>query len=294
VPTAGHVGDADLARINLAVFTPDAWVGGLGAPFFGALLRAPNARWLHMFAAGTDNPVFAQLMRQGVRLTNSAGSSATPIAHTVIMHTIALCRDARTFAIAQHEHRWAERNAVDVEGRTMGIVGLGSIGSEVARLAQHFGIRVIGMRRTPRGDEPCETWPTSRLHELLPLVDDLVLTAPLTDETHEIISARELALLRPGAHLVNIGRGQLIDEPALIAALQSGHLGGAALDVTDPEPLPMEHPLYSFANVIITPHIASASTQTRGRMAEFAAKNIIAVLKGETPSTPVNRPANPR
>ena len=90
MPTEGHVGDADLARIDLAVFTPDAWVGGLGAPFFGALLRAPNARWLHMFAAGTDNPVFAQLLRQGVRLTNSAGSSATPIAHTVIMHTIAV------------------------------------------------------------------------------------------------------------------------------------------------------------------------------------------------------------
>ena len=282
MPTAGHVGDADLARINLAVFTPDAWVGGLGAPFFGALLRAPNARWLHMFAAGTDNPVFAQLMRQGVRLTNSAGSSATPIAHTVIMHTIALCRDARTFAIAQHEHRWAERNAVDVEGRTMGIVGLGSIGSEVARLAQHFGIRVIGMRRTPRGDEPCETWPTSRLHELLPLVDDLVLTAPLTDETHEIISARELALLRPGAHLVNIGRGQLIDEPALIAALQSGHLGGAALDVFVVEPLPADNPLWDLPNVIVTPHSAGGTPLATERAAEIFAGNLGRYLRNES------------
>ena len=281
MPTAGHVGDADLARINLAVFTPDAWVGGLGAPFFGALLRAPNARWLHMFAAGTDNPVFAQLMRQGVRLTNSAGSSATPIAHTVIMHTIALCRDARTFAIAQHEHRWAERNAVDVEGRTMGIVGLGSIGSEVARLAQHFGIRVIGMRRTPRGDEPCETWPTSRLHELLPLVDDLVLTAPLTDETHEIIGARELALLRPGAHLVNIGRGQLIDEPALIAALQSGHLGGAALDVFVVEPLPADNPLWDLPNVIVTPHSAGGTPLADQRALAMFNENLGRYVRGD-------------
>ena len=281
MPTAGHVGDADLARINLAVFTPDAWVGGLGAPFFGALLRAPNARWLHMFAAGTDNPVFAQLLRQGVRLTNSAGSSATPIAHTVIMHTIALCRDARTFAIAQHEHRWAERNAVDVEGRTMGIVGLGSIGSEVARLAQHFGIRVIGMRRTPRGDEPCETWPTSRLHELLPLVDDLVLTAPLTDETHEIIGARELALLRPGAHLVNIGRGQLIDEPALIAALQSGHLGGAALDVFVVEPLPADNPLWDLPNVIVTPHSAGGTPLADQRALAMFNENLGRYVRGD-------------
>ena len=281
MPTEGHVGEADLARIDLAVFTPDAWVGGLGAPFFGALLRAPNARWLHMFAAGTDNPVFAQLLRQGVRLTNSAGSSATPIAHTVIMHVIGLCRDARTFAIAQHEHRWAERNAVDVEGRTMGIVGLGSIGSEVARLAQHFGIRVIGMRRTPRGDEPCETWPTSRLHELLPLVDDLVLTAPLTDETHEIIGARELALLRPGAHLVNIGRGQLIDEPALIAALQSGHLGGAALDVFVVEPLPADNPLWDLPNVIVTPHSAGGTPLADRRALGMFNENLGRYVRGD-------------
>lgn len=281
MPTEGHVSEADLARINLAVFTPDAWVGGLGGPFFGALLRAPNAQWLHMFAAGTDNPVFAQLLRQGVRLTNSAGSSATPIAHSVIMHTIALCRDARTFAIAQQEHRWAERNAVDVEGRTMGIVGLGSIGSEVARLAQHFGIRVIGMRRTPRGDEPCETWPTSRLHELLPLVDDLVLTAPLTDETFEIIGAAELALLRPGAHIINIGRGQLIDEPALIAALQSGHIGGAALDVFVVEPLPAESPLWDLPNVIVTPHSAGGTPLADARALAMFNENLGRWVRGE-------------
>lgn len=281
MPTEGHVSEDDLTRINVAVFTPDAWVGGLGAPFFGALLRAPNAQWLHMFAAGTDNPVFAQLLSQGVRLTNSAGSSATPIAHTVIMHTIALCRDARTFSIAQHQHRWAERNAVDVEGRTMGIVGLGSIGSEVARLAQHFGIKVIGMRRTPRGDEPCETWPTSRLHELLPLVDDLVLTAPLTDETFEIIGAPELALLRPGAHIINIGRGQLIDEPALIDALQSGHVGGAALDVFVVEPLPTESPLWDLPNVIVTPHSAGGTPLADARALGMFNENLGRWVRGE-------------
>jgi phosphoglycerate dehydrogenase-like enzyme len=281
VPTEGHVSEADLARIELAVFTPDAWVGGLGAPFFGALLRAPNAKWLHMFAAGTDNPVFAQLLSQGVRLTNSAGSSATPIAHTVIMHVIALCRDARTFAVAQGDHRWAERSAIDVEGRTMGIVGLGSIGSEVARLAQHFGITVIGMRRTPRGDEPCETWPTSRLHELLPLIDDLVLTAPLTDETFEIIGEAELALLRPGAHIINIGRGQLIDELALIAALQSGHIGGAALDVFVVEPLPAESPLWDLPNVIVTPHSAGGTPLADARALAMFNENLGRWVRGE-------------
>ncbi len=281
VPRDGHVSVEDLERIDLAVFTNDAWVDGLGGPFFGALLRAPNARWLHMFSAGTDNPVFAQLLRQGCRLTNSVGASATPIAHTVIMHVLALCRCARTFSLAQQEHRWAESDVVDVEGRTMGIVGLGSIGGEVARLAAHFGIRVIGMRRTPRGDEPCETWPTSRLHELLPLLDDLVLTAPLTDETREIIGATELALLPAGAHVINVGRGQLIDEPALIAALQSGHIGGAALDVFVVEPLPADNPLWDLPNVIVTPHSAGGTPLANQRAAETFTDNLGRYVRGE-------------
>jgi len=281
VPREGAAADDDLARINLAVFTADAWTDNLGPTFFRALLRAPNTRWLHMFSAGTDDPVFTALRRGGCRLTHSAGSSATPIAHTVIMQTLALCRGARELALAQQERRWAERDVADVEGRTMGIVGLGSIGSEVARLAQHFGIRVIGMRRTPRGDEPCETWPTSRLHELLPLLDDLVLTAPLTDETRNLIGATELALLPQGAHVINVGRGQLIDEPALVAALQSGHLGGAALDVFVVEPLPIESPLWDIPNVIVTPHSAGGTPLATQRAADVFAKNLGRYLRGQ-------------
>ena len=312
LPAEGRLSDDDIARIDLAVFTADIWTGDRGPAFFKVLLRAPNAKWLHMFAAGTDDPVFAELRRRGTRLTHSAGSSATPIAHTVIMHTIALCRGARELAVAQQQRRWAERDVTDVEGRTMGIIGLGSIGAEVARLAQHFGIRVIGVRRSPRGDEPCETWPTQRLHELLPLVDDLVLTAPLTDATRNIIGATELALLPRGAHLINIGRGQLVDEPALIAALQSGHLGGAALDVfwNEPridarfllldnvvlqphlgsaaldvfvvEPLPADNPLWDLPNVIVTPHSAGGTPLATERAAEIFAGNLGRSLRNES------------
>ena len=281
LPDEGLVSDDDLARIDLAVFTPDVWTGSRGPAFFKVLLGAQNAKWLHMFAAGTDHPVFAMVRDRGCRLTHSAGSSATPIAHTVIMQVLALCRGVRPLSIAQTEHRWGKRDSVDVEGRTMGIVGLGSIGSEVARLAQHFGMRVIGVRRTPRGDEPCETWPASRLHELLPLVDDLVLTAPLTDETRDLIGAAELALLPAGAHIVNIGRGQLIDEPALIEALQSGHVGGAALDVFVVEPLPTESPLWDMPNVIVTPHSAGGTPLAAARAAEIFADNLGRFLRGE-------------
>ncbi len=281
LPEEGRLGDDEIARINIAVFSHDLWMGGRGGSFFKVLLSAPNAQWLHQFSAGTDDPVFAEVRRRGIRLTHSAGSSATPIAHTVIMHILALCREARPWAIAQSEHVWADREVTDVEGRTMGIIGLGSIGAEVARLAQQFGMRVVGLRRSPRGDEPCETWPTSRLHELLPLVDDLVLTAPLTDETRNIIGADELALLPRGAHVINVGRGQLIDEPALIAALHAGHIGGAALDVFVVEPLPIDNPLWDMPNVIVTPHSAGGTALATQRAADLFAHNLGRYLRTE-------------
>jgi phosphoglycerate dehydrogenase-like enzyme len=281
LPAEGRLGDDDIARIDIAVFSHDIWMSGRVGPFFKVLLNAPNVKWLHQFSAGVDNPVFAEVLRRGCRLTHSAGSSAIPIAHTVIMHTISMCRAARPFAIAQSDRKWIDQEVTDVEGRTMGIIGLGSIGSEVARLAQQFGIRVIGMRRNPTGNEPCETWPTSRLHELLPLLDDLVLTAPLTDETRNIIGAEQLALLPRGAHLVNIGRGQLIDEPALIAALQSGHIGAAALDVFVVEPLPTDSPLWDLPNVIVTPHSAGGTALATQRAADMFAENLSHYLRSE-------------
>ncbi len=140
---------------------------------------------------------------------------------------------------------------------------------------------MIGLRRSPCGDEPCETWPTSRLHELLPLVDDLVLTAPLTDETRNIIGATELALLPRGAHVINVGRGQLIDESALVEALQSGQIGGAALDVFVVEPLPSGNPLWDMPNVIVTPHSAGGTPLATQRAADVFAENLGRYLRAE-------------
>jgi phosphoglycerate dehydrogenase-like enzyme len=281
LPRDQHLEAEEIARIDIAVFSSDLWTENRGAPFMKVLLQAPNAQWLHMFSAGLDNPVFAMLRDRGLIVTHSAGSSATPIAHTVIMQVIALCRDTRTFAIGQTRHEWLDRDVIDVEGRTMGIIGLGGIGSEVARLASHLGIRVIGMRRSPTGDEPCETWPVDRLHQLLPIIDDLVLTAPLTAQTRGIIGERELSMMRPGAHVVNVGRGELVDEPALVRALQSGHLGGAALDVFVIEPLPDDHPLWDLPNVIVTPHSAGATPLAGHRAAAIFADNLGRWTRGE-------------
>jgi len=280
LPRDRRLDDDEVARIDLAVFSSDLWRERRGAPFMKVLLQAPNARWLHMFSAGLDDPVFGMLAERGMTVTHSAGSSSVPIAHTVIMHVIALCREARAFAVAQSEHRWANSGTLDLEGRRMAVVGLGAIGAEVARLAAHFGIHVIGLRRTPTGDEPCETWTIGRLHELLPHVDDLVLTAPLTPDTRGIIGARELALLPKGAHIVNVGRGELVDEPALVTALQSGHLGGAALDVFVVEPLPAESALWDLPNVILTPHSAGTTPLAAARAAEIFSDNLRRFTEG--------------
>ena len=121
----------EIATIDIAVFSTDLWSEARGPSFYKVLLRAPHPKWLHVFAAGTDHPVFAEIRRRGIRLTHSAGASAIPIAHTVIMHVLALSREARRFAIAQSAREWDESIVADVEGRTMGIVGLGNIGAEV-------------------------------------------------------------------------------------------------------------------------------------------------------------------
>lgn len=281
LPAVGvRLGPDELARIDIAAFSGDLWVTGRGPAFFSVCAKAPNLRWLHMFSAGTDDPILGEMLARGVRVTHSAGAAARSIAHSVIMQVLALSRHARPWAIDQATKQWNKHHHPDIEGRTMAIIGLGSIGAEVARIAPVFGMHVIGVRRRPRGDEPCETWPVSRLHDLLPLVDDLVLTAPLNDESHHLIGATELALLKPGAHLVNVGRGAVIDEAALVATLQSGHVGGAALDVFEVEPLPAESPLWEMDNVIITPHSSGNTDLAIARTFQIFTDNLAAYVAG--------------
>lgn len=281
LPLDRRLTEEEIAGIDCAVFSADLWLEHREAPFMRVVLDAPNCTWLHMFSAGLDNPVFRVLADRGMTVTHSAGSSATPIAHTVIMQVIAMCRRMRSLAISQGEHRWDDVDVADVEGRRMAIVGLGSIGSEVARLAPHFGIDVVGLRRTPTGDEPCRTLPISALHEVLPAVDDLVLTAPLTPDTRGIIGATELALLPRGAHVVNVGRGELMDEDALIDALRDGQVGAAALDVFTVEPLPADSPLWDMPNVIVTPHCSGATRLAAARAAEVFLDNLRRRTVGE-------------
>ncbi|MEN9505567.1 MAG: hypothetical protein RI958_1493 [Actinomycetota bacterium] len=259
-----HVDRHTIERIEVASLSSDLWPDW-SAPYMRVCLDAPNLRWMHSFSAGVDHPVWQMFLDRGVRLTNSSGAGGTSIAHHVILQLLAMRRDLPAMLRAQARHEWTQRNVGDVENTLIGVLGMGPIGSETARIAAAFGVRVIGMRRRVTGDEPCETWTLDRLHELLPMVDALVLALPLTPDTRRLIGPAEFALLRPGAHFVNVGRGELVDEPALIEALRSGRVGYASLDVTEVEPLDRDSALWDMPNVIITPHSSGSTRSNRER-----------------------------
>ncbi|MFP5489546.1 MAG: D-2-hydroxyacid dehydrogenase [Acidimicrobiia bacterium] len=275
-----HVTPSDLDRITVAFFSPDAWPSR-SANFMGTCLRAERLHWLHTMSAGTDHPVFAGLRSRGVVVTNSAGAAAPSIAQTVMTYLLALSRDLPRTLRDQAECRWAPGRSVDLHGMRLGVVGLGAIGSETARLALAFGMEVRGTRRTPTGHEPCETWTNDRLHELLAWADAIAVTAPLTDDTRGLFDGAAFAAMRPGAWFVNVGRGEIVNEDALVQALLDEHLGGAGLDVFATEPLPADSPLWRFPNVIVTPHSSGSTDRTHRRSVDLFVDNFRRFTAGE-------------
>lgn len=272
--------DGDPGEVEVAFFSGDLFPDGSRA-LARALHRAPGLRWLHTFAAGVDHPFFQRLLARGVRVSTSSGAAAVPIAHTVALYLLALSRDLPGWARDQAARRWSPRDVEDLAGRRLVVLGLGPIGLEVARLARALRMEVTGVRRTPRGDEPCETWPLARLDELLPAAEWLVLALPLADETRHLLCARRLALLPRGARVINVGRGALVDEAALAAALESGHVAGAGLDVFEVEPLPPGSPLWSHPRVIVTPHSSGATPGNDVRAAQAFVENLGRFARGE-------------
>ncbi|MGH9272431.1 MAG: D-2-hydroxyacid dehydrogenase [Ilumatobacteraceae bacterium] len=272
--------EADLARLRVAFFSADAWPDQ-AAHFMGAVVRAPALDWLHTFSVGTDHPVFTDLLDRGVRVSTSSGASAGPIARTVMLYLLALSRDLPRLVRAQAAHEWAPRSYDDLEGRTVGVVGMGPIGLEVIRMSGALGMRTIGMRRAVVGDEPCTTWTLDRLPELASIADALVIALPLTDDTRGLISAEVISRMRPDAIFINVGRGELVDEPALTAALADGRLGGAGLDVFATEPLPSDSTLWDLPNVLVTPHMSGTCPTSDERAVEIFLANLSAFARDE-------------
>ncbi len=272
--------DLDPEKIDLAFFSPDCYPDS-AAEFMAAVLKASRLDWLQTFSAGVDHPVFGILTERGCRVTTASGASATPISHAVVMHLLALGRRLPEALANQREHRWQRLEGRDLDGTTTVVLGLGPIGLAVAELMPAFGSRVIGLRRAVRGDEPCETWLISRLPEALSLADQVVLALPLTPETNQIIDAEALSLMSDDCLLVNVGRGELIDEASLIEACEVGRLGGAALDVFATEPLWEGSPLWGLPNVIVTPHIAARVPATDRNAIDIFFDNLARYLAGE-------------
>jgi len=270
----------DPAAVEIAYFSGDLFPART-REFAVVLAKASAVRWLQTFSAGVDHPWFQSLRAKGVRLTTASGAAAVPIAQTVMLYLLALTRRLPDWLEAQREARWAPHDVVDLQDRTLAVVGLGPIGLEVARLGQAMRMRVVGVRRALVGDEPCETWPLARLDELLPQADVLVLALPLTGATRGLLDARRLALLPRHALVVNVGRGELVDEPALVRALEAGQLGGAGLDVFTTEPLPKESPLWRLSNVIVTPHSSGVTPGNQARATAIFLENIRRYARGE-------------
>lgn len=271
---------SDLDRITAACFSADVYPHRMRT-FLGVCSNAPQLGWLHTSFAGTDHPIFDAFLSRGVTVTNGIGVSAPSIAGTVMLYLLALSRDLPRWTREQDVRHWEPRRFNDLAGMHLGIVGMGAIGSEVARLAAAFEMDVVGVRRRPRGDEPCTTWPTDEMPQLLAWADAIVLCAPLTDDTRGIFDAAAFASMRQGAWLINVGRGEVVDEPAMIDALASGHLGGAGLDVFTVEPLPDDSPLWSMPNVIITPHSSGITTRSYRRSIDLFIDNFGRYARGE-------------
>ncbi|HZS00503.1 MAG TPA: D-2-hydroxyacid dehydrogenase [Chloroflexota bacterium] len=222
-----------------------------------AARRARRLRWVQCLGAGVDRLVAVPELPADVVISRVGRGFGPAMAEHVLGYLLALALEVPRALDQQHRRAWEPYSAPLLRGRTAVVVGLGEIGGEVARLLRAAGLRVLGVNRggapSPHADE---TWPVAALDRLLPRAEILVLVVPLTAETRHLLDARRLALLPRGAWLVNVGRGALVDEPALVAALRAGQVGRAALDVFEVEPLPADSPLWDLPGVVITPHVA--------------------------------------
>lgn len=232
------------------------------------LQDAKKLKWLHSTAAGVAQLMYPELRDAGILVTNPSGVFSVPMAEHTMGLILALARNFPDSVRHQDQGIWSQQELWDkpqrlseLNGQVLLIVGYGSIGRELAKRAKAFDMRVWGVTRSGKGDgnNVEKIFSAARLHEALPEADYVVIAAPETAETKHLIGAAELAKMKPGARLINVGRGSLLDEAALLSALKSGALGGAAIDVAQTEPLPPDNPLWKTANLFITPHTSALS-----------------------------------
>jgi len=297
-PDIAFVSPRDRAAADAALPDADVVLGYAVRPHNFATAR--RLRWIQITAAGVGPALFPELVASDVVLTNGRGLFSEAMAEHALGMMLAFARRLHLARDLQHERRWGHVALRDeapgfatLEGSMLGIVGFGSIGEALALRARGFGMRVIGLRRTPRTPpDPADAqWPVERLHGLLEVSDWVVLAAPLTGDTRDMIGAAEIARMGPHAVLVNLGRGGLVDEDALIAALGQGRIGGAALDVFREEPLPEASPLWAMPNVIVSPHVSGLGPGLWERAMALFARNLSAFIEGRLLENVVDKQA---
>ncbi len=263
LPGDSGQGLADVVRANVGLRWVQATAGGAGQQVRAAHLTA------------------AELAR--VHVTSAGGVHAGPLAEFAMFGLLAFTKGLPRLLADAEARRWDHYPMAELAGGTLLVIGLGSVGAEVARLAKAFGMRVVGVNRSGRTGAATvdEVRPPRFLGDLLPVAHGVVVTLPLTDETRGMIDAHAISRMRTGAILVNVGRGAVIDEGALVAALEDGRLGGAALDVFETEPLPPQSPLWRLPNVIISPHTAGLSRRENERIVALFAENLRRYLRGD-------------
>jgi phosphoglycerate dehydrogenase-like enzyme len=250
------------------------------------LRRSPHLAWVHTHSAGADRPIYAELRARGVMVSTSSGANAQIVAHSALAGLLALARRLPDLLAAQAQRQWAPLAAGplprDLAGQTAVLVGWGPIARCLQPLLADLGLQTIVVRRSTAPAAPgIETLGFEQLREVLPRADWLVLACPLTPQTRALIGAPELRLLPSDAHLINVARGEIVVQDALVEALHRGLLAGAFLDVFEHEPLPPASPLWAMPRVIVTPHSAGHSAGNAARVAEIFVANLRRWRRGE-------------
>jgi phosphoglycerate dehydrogenase-like enzyme len=259
---------------------------------FNVARVAPNLKWVQGVGAGSAQLQSAGLAADGIRLTNAAGANATGIAEFAMGRLIAEWKHFRELQTRQDDHNWDPVFGSELAGCTLGLIGLGAIASNVARRAKAFDLEVLATRRswTPgaTAENVDELFSSEQLHEMLGRCDAVISAVPETPETIGLMSETAFGAMKPGAWFCNVGRGTLVDEPALIAALESGHLRGAALDVASREPLPPDDPLWDAPNLYMSFHCSTAPGRLFTNLHALFLENLRSYLAGEPLSNEVD------
>jgi phosphoglycerate dehydrogenase-like enzyme len=254
---------------------------------------APRVRWVHSLSAGLDGMLFPALVESPVPLTNARGVFSDALGEFAIGAVLYFAKDIRRLIRSQMAGVWDPFDVAEIRGQSLGIVGYGDVGRAVASRAHALGMKVFALRRRPElsREDPCieRMFGPDQKHQMLAQSDYVVVTLPLTPESRGLIGERELVSMKPGSVLINIGRGPVVDEAALIQALKRKRIRGAALDVFDVEPLPPGHPFYRLDNVLLSPHSADNTAGWKKRSMQVFLENFERFQRGEPLVNVVNK-----